>query len=212
MEAGFWNANSRTNEIAFKFGTELTSTSRRFDRFAPEAVPQMLIPRIERSATGRRKIRGLSNEPTPLPKHRPTTNTAARPVRPAQIGCCKIFFDLSVHIVHTPRTNYLKQLNSRSRQTQLMPAAHSSRRYEHSHLSSSHQASSDRLRLRGDGDVQSVQCVGKRDLGSLILMPASDTELRRQVDTRGFFAKESSQALVLMFRKFPDGVLHTGSW
>src|SRR5216684_1769452 len=86
MEAGFWNANSRTNEIAFKFGTELTSTSRRFDRFAPEAVPQMLIPRIERWATGRRKIRGLSNEPTPLPKHRPATNTAARSVRPAQIG------------------------------------------------------------------------------------------------------------------------------
>src|SRR6266852_6274568 len=28
MEAGFWNANSRTNEIAFKFSTELTSTSR----------------------------------------------------------------------------------------------------------------------------------------------------------------------------------------
>jgi hypothetical protein len=64
MEAGFWNANSRTNEIAFKFGTELTSTSRWFDRFAPEAaVPQMLIPRIERWATGRRKIRGFSNEP-----------------------------------------------------------------------------------------------------------------------------------------------------
>jgi hypothetical protein len=40
METGFWNANSRTNEIAFKFGTELTSTSRRFDRFAPEpALP-----------------------------------------------------------------------------------------------------------------------------------------------------------------------------
>jgi hypothetical protein len=43
-------------------------------------------------------------------------------------------------------------------------------------------------------------------------MPASDTELRRQVDTRGFFGKESSQALVLMFRQFPDGVLHAGSW
>jgi hypothetical protein len=39
MEAGFWNANSRTNEIAFKFGTELTSTSRRFDRFAPKNEP-----------------------------------------------------------------------------------------------------------------------------------------------------------------------------
>jgi hypothetical protein len=53
METGFWNANSRTNEIAFKFGTELTSTSRRVDRFAPEAaVPQMLNPRIERWATG----------------------------------------------------------------------------------------------------------------------------------------------------------------
>jgi hypothetical protein len=113
METGFWNANSRTNEIAFKFGTELTSTSRRVDRFAPEAaVPQMLIPRIERWATGRRKIRGLSNEPIPLPDSH------------AGVGYC--------------------------------------------------------------------------------------------VETSGRYArllrKRSSQALVLMFRQFPDGVLHAGSW
>jgi hypothetical protein len=51
-----------------------------------------------------------------------------------------------------------------------------------------------------------------RELGSLILIPASDTDLRREVDARGFFAKESTQALVLMFRQFPDGVLYTGPW
>jgi transcriptional regulator with XRE-family HTH domain len=51
-----------------------------------------------------------------------------------------------------------------------------------------------------------------QELGTLILIPTSDIELRRQVDARGFFAKESSQALVLMFRQFPDGVLHTGPW
>jgi transcriptional regulator with XRE-family HTH domain len=49
-------------------------------------------------------------------------------------------------------------------------------------------------------------------LGSLILIPISDTDLRRELDARGFFAKESSQSLILMFRQFPDGVLNTGSW
>lgn len=28
----------------------------------------------------------------------------------------------------------------------------------------------------------------------------------------GFFPKELSQALILMFRQFPDGVLYTGPW
>jgi transcriptional regulator with XRE-family HTH domain len=51
-----------------------------------------------------------------------------------------------------------------------------------------------------------------RELGSLILIPTSDRDLRREVDARGFFAKESTQALVLMFRQFPDGVLYTGPW
>jgi transcriptional regulator with XRE-family HTH domain len=51
-----------------------------------------------------------------------------------------------------------------------------------------------------------------RELGSLILIPTSDIDLRREVDARGFFAKESTQALVLMFRQFPDGVLYTGPW
>ena len=50
------------------------------------------------------------------------------------------------------------------------------------------------------------------DLGSLILIPTSDIDLRREVDARGFFPKESSQALVLMFRQFPNGVLYTGPW
>jgi transcriptional regulator with XRE-family HTH domain len=50
------------------------------------------------------------------------------------------------------------------------------------------------------------------ELGSLILIPTSDINLRREVDARGFFAKETSQALVLMFRQFPDGVLYTGPW
>lgn len=51
-----------------------------------------------------------------------------------------------------------------------------------------------------------------QELGSLILIPSSDLDLRRQVEARGFFAKEGSQALVLMFRQFPDGVLYTGPW
>jgi transcriptional regulator with XRE-family HTH domain len=51
-----------------------------------------------------------------------------------------------------------------------------------------------------------------RELGSLILIPTSDSDLRREVDARGFFAKESTQALVLLFRQFPDGVLYTGPW
>ncbi|WP_315832942.1 helix-turn-helix transcriptional regulator [Bradyrhizobium prioriisuperbiae] len=51
-----------------------------------------------------------------------------------------------------------------------------------------------------------------RELGALILVPTSDVNLRREVDARGFFVKESSQALVLLFRQFPEGVLYTGSW
>jgi transcriptional regulator with XRE-family HTH domain len=51
-----------------------------------------------------------------------------------------------------------------------------------------------------------------QELGSLILIPTSDSDLRREVDERGFWAKESTQALVLMFRQFPDGVLYTGPW
>jgi transcriptional regulator with XRE-family HTH domain len=51
-----------------------------------------------------------------------------------------------------------------------------------------------------------------RELGSLILIPTSDIDLRRQVNARGFFPKESSQAMILMFRQFPDGVLYTGPW
>jgi hypothetical protein len=51
-----------------------------------------------------------------------------------------------------------------------------------------------------------------QELGSLILIPTSDIELRRAIDARGFFPKESSHALILMFRQFPDGVLYTGPW
>jgi len=51
-----------------------------------------------------------------------------------------------------------------------------------------------------------------KELASLILIPTSDSDLRREVDGRGFWAKESTQALVLMFRQFPDGVLYTGRW
>ncbi|WP_245285378.1 helix-turn-helix domain-containing protein [Bradyrhizobium sp. WSM3983] len=51
-----------------------------------------------------------------------------------------------------------------------------------------------------------------QELGSIILIPTSDLNLRREVDARGFFAKETSATLVLMFRQFPDGVLHTGPW
>jgi len=35
----------------------------------------------------RRKIRGLPNEITPLPKHQPSPDTAARSVQPAEVGC-----------------------------------------------------------------------------------------------------------------------------
>jgi transcriptional regulator with XRE-family HTH domain len=49
-----------------------------------------------------------------------------------------------------------------------------------------------------------------QELGSLILIPTSDTDLRRGIDARGFFPKEDSQALILMYRQFPDGVLFTG--
>jgi hypothetical protein len=90
METGFWNANSRTNEIAFKFGTELTSTSRRVDRFA-----------------------------------RPFRKCSFRELSAGQLADAKF-------------------------------AAYRTSPFL-----------------------------------SLILMPASDTVLRRQVDTRGFFAKEA---------------------
>jgi transcriptional regulator with XRE-family HTH domain len=49
-----------------------------------------------------------------------------------------------------------------------------------------------------------------QELGSLILIPTSDIDLRREVDARGFFPKEQSGALILMFRQFPDGVLYIG--
>jgi transcriptional regulator with XRE-family HTH domain len=49
-----------------------------------------------------------------------------------------------------------------------------------------------------------------QELGSLILIPTSDNDLRREVDARGFFPKEASQSLILMYRQFPDGVLYTG--
>ena len=49
-----------------------------------------------------------------------------------------------------------------------------------------------------------------QELGSLILIPTSDDDLRRKVEARGFFPKESAQTLILMWRQFPDGVLHTG--
>lgn len=51
-----------------------------------------------------------------------------------------------------------------------------------------------------------------QELGSLIIIPTSDIDLRRDVDARGFFPKEQSQALILMFRQFHDGALYTGSW
>jgi transcriptional regulator with XRE-family HTH domain len=51
-----------------------------------------------------------------------------------------------------------------------------------------------------------------KELGSLILIPTADQGMRREVDGRGFFAKEVSTALVLMFRQFPDGVLYAGPW
>jgi len=51
-----------------------------------------------------------------------------------------------------------------------------------------------------------------KELGSLILIPAADIDLKRKVEARGFFPREGSQALVLMFRQFPDGVLYTGPW
>ncbi|HWX85508.1 MAG TPA: helix-turn-helix transcriptional regulator [Xanthobacteraceae bacterium] len=50
-----------------------------------------------------------------------------------------------------------------------------------------------------------------QELGSLILIPTADSDLRRKVDARGFFPKEESRSLILMFRQFPDGVLYTGS-
>jgi transcriptional regulator with XRE-family HTH domain len=49
-----------------------------------------------------------------------------------------------------------------------------------------------------------------QELGSIILIPTADMNLRREVDARGFFAKETSGALILMFRQFPDGELYTG--
>src|SRR6266542_961592 len=48
---------------------------------------------------------------TRLPKHRPATDAATHSVQPAHAGCRRIFFDLPVH---TPPSNQLKKLNSRS--------------------------------------------------------------------------------------------------
>jgi transcriptional regulator with XRE-family HTH domain len=50
-----------------------------------------------------------------------------------------------------------------------------------------------------------------RELGSLIIIPTSNDLLRREVEGRGFFPKESNGSLVMLFRQFPDGVLHTGA-
>jgi hypothetical protein len=65
-----------------------------------------------------------------------------------------------------------------------------------------------------DSSVQIETDLNKlpQELGALILIPTSDNDLRREVESRGFFAKEGTQALVLMFRQFPDGVLYTGPW
>jgi transcriptional regulator with XRE-family HTH domain len=49
-----------------------------------------------------------------------------------------------------------------------------------------------------------------KELGSTIIIPTADSTLRREVDGRGFFAKETSAALILMFRQFQDGALYTG--
>jgi transcriptional regulator with XRE-family HTH domain len=49
-----------------------------------------------------------------------------------------------------------------------------------------------------------------KELGSLIIIPASNLNLKREVEARGFFPKESNRSLVLLFRQFPDGVLYTG--
>jgi transcriptional regulator with XRE-family HTH domain len=49
-----------------------------------------------------------------------------------------------------------------------------------------------------------------QELGSLIIIPTADYDLRRAVDGRGFFPKESSQALILMYRQFPDDALYLG--
>lgn len=46
------------------------------------------------------------------------------------------------------------------------------------------------------------------ELGSVIIIPSADLDLRREIERRGFFPKESNQALVLMYRQFPDGVLY----
>jgi hypothetical protein len=62
--------------------------------------------------------------------------------------------------------------------------------------------------VRIESDLETLP----KELGSLIIIPTADSDLRRAVDARGFFPKESTQALVLMFRQFPDGVLYTGPW
>lgn len=51
-----------------------------------------------------------------------------------------------------------------------------------------------------------------KELGALVLIPTSDLNLRREVEGRGFFPREESSALLLMFRQYPDGVLYTGPW
>jgi len=64
------------------------------------------------------KILGLPNEITPLPKHQPTADSAARSVQPAQVGG-QIFFELPVHKLGpirremancTPRAAQLKRV------------------------------------------------------------------------------------------------------
>jgi transcriptional regulator with XRE-family HTH domain len=49
-----------------------------------------------------------------------------------------------------------------------------------------------------------------KELGSLIIIPTADHNLRRTVDGRGFFPKESTLTLILMYRQFPDGILYLG--
>lgn len=46
------------------------------------------------------------------------------------------------------------------------------------------------------------------ELESLIIIPTADEKLRLDVESRGFFQRESCAALRLMWRQHPDGSLH----
>jgi hypothetical protein len=60
-----------------------------------------------------------------------------------------------------------------------------------------------------DAELRLETDLGKlpQELGSQIIIPTADPDLRRNVEARGFISKESNRTLIFMWRQLTDGVL-----